>query len=202
MSERIKAQVEVVPVRFTSNKFSVSLKALTLVAHPNRRMVLVVWVAGPADAIKALSANMKSEDCGYTRLTIDGDQYAFDHDEYTVQRFKLPEHNYWQLIIRTTRKGFLLGGLKQAMRTDLLSSAFTTPILPEWIDWIVNQAVNQKLVESCNNVMGVEGFISKLDSHKLDKIVTQGIKTGALRIGNATNQHGGRLVTHATEAKR
>jgi len=167
-------------------KLSVSIDVLSL-SEEIHGSVGSAWIVGPAEAMKAASAALKAPKGD--RLVIRTNKETaiiFDAKPYVISRVQLPLYNLWQLVVRTQDPRFLTGELEVAMTEFLMSPEFTTPLLPEWIPYIIGRCRAAKLLYECRHFVGQSAFYCILKSEILDQFVSQGIRSGELVIPSSS----------------
>ena len=165
-----------------ANEYSGKLRVASLSCLPKTRTIAAAWVVGPAETIKALTANLRSKKWGLT-CRMEGYDYYADTGPKHVMRSRLPRFNTWQLFFRTMDEKFLVGGASENVDQYLMSNKFTTPMLPEWCEWVRSQCFTKGLIKPCEVVIGVPCYWSLLSQKDLDQIVSRGIQAGVLKVG-------------------
>src|SRR3954454_14504010 len=81
----------------------------------------------------------------------------------------------------TRMKGFMLVVSEESLWQELKENRFTTPLLREWMPYVEGQLRTQDLLEEALVFNVTCGVLSATTTH-LDKIVTDGLKSGEIRI--------------------
>jgi hypothetical protein len=78
--------------------------------------------------------------------------------------------------------GLLFDDSDAALWLALKSKRFTTPLLRGWLPHIKEQMIEKELIVPCSNTGGSKCRVLRGGTAQLDAIVSQGIKTGILKI--------------------
>lgn len=174
------SKIEPIDSYWINGDYAGRLKLATLICWPRTTAIAAAWVAGPAEAIKGLAAQISGGD-SITCRTL-GNEFWLGAKELTMHKGRLPKYNTWQMFLQTTDEKFLLAIDPEAVDRYLLSNRFTTPMLPEWTDWVSKECFADRQIVRCETIVGMVGYKSVLNSQKLDVIVSRGIKSGAIRV--------------------
>lgn len=154
--------------------------------------IVLVSVAGPQTAVKSLMAALNQN--GRLEVTVWGGEAGDGTPLPRYSRFtRMGSQGSYQ--IATHRLGFhavhatavlkhdaLLPALTpEAVWNALSSRRFTTPVLREWVPWLMQQ------MESDGQLVELPAFqcrpgLLRLDDAGLDELVTRGLKLGDLKI--------------------
>ena len=86
-------------------------------------------------------------------------------------------------IFVTRTPGFMKVVSEESLWQELNDVRFTTPLLREWLPYIEGQLRDHELLENAQ-VFNVSCGILNLNTDALDRIVSEGIKSGAIHIEN------------------
>jgi tape measure domain-containing protein len=184
--------------RFNSTRFTVRCDAIGL--HGERREILLLSLAGPESAVKAVAASLQSNNnrAEYSvRCTIgDSDLTRCNLGKgtagYKVHRNKLSCGNWWQILLLSTAAGFMPVLTEVTLWRELQSERFTTPLLREWMSWILQELKRRKLLFDLQGFGCQAGYLVA-ETGQLDELVSEGIKSGALKVNGKTAEDFERL---------
>lgn len=180
------------PVTFKAENFGTRLKANLAVVHHNS--LLAVSVAGPITTIKAIHAGLQSgkmqiafpdRSSGFFSDLFGGaaaSSWAVPHrDRFAIHQAHLGFDSYHLLAVSKWNRFLLHSDSDEALWSMLRSDEFTTPILRQWIPGLREMLENGDLLQkaesfgcSASVLLGSDGY--------LDKMVSEGLKTGRLRM--------------------
>jgi hypothetical protein len=170
-------------IRYATKDTQARIECDRLAYHEDGR-IMVLSCYGPQQTLRGLGAVLTcdvkmrlehyDEDDISRTLTRDGCGYrTYRH---------LLSQGLWQFLWVSKDPQLLVGG-KQALGLALQGDAFTTPLLPEWVPYIQRELEEQGLLLGLSGDRGGCGpAYLTADTKDLDAIVSEGIKTGALKI--------------------
>jgi|GEM_PF-6456683 len=166
-------------------------------AYDRNGSILVASVAGPQTAVKsfaaALNENVKlTVNCqGFAIVDADGEQQDINTSrEFTrvgggQGRYKCHMHRlgYNQVhCLAVVKDAWLMPCVTEdSLWQKLRSPRYTTPLLREWMPWLMQNLVDEGLLEKLPAFQCQPGMLTADDSH-LDALVTRGVGIGALKI--------------------
>ena len=109
--------------------------------------------------------------------------YSFDEAGYTVKIHRLPKYNLCHVVIVSKDPKLVVGEKVQAVGGYMLSNAIDTPIAAQWLPYLVGAIDTQGGIKplSC---FGMEAYAVKFESKHIDKLVSDGIKCGAIKLSD------------------
>ena len=86
--------------------------------------------------------------------------------------------------------GLMFGDLAAALEAHLFSSEINTPILLEWIPYLVEKLKADESVEILSSY-AIDAYLADFDSQDLDRLVTEGLSDQSLSIVPRSPCHAG-----------
>jgi hypothetical protein len=158
--------------------------------------IALVSVAGPQTAVKSFAAAL-NENCKL-RVNVDGMEITrsdgstksadrwqdFERvpgqGKYKVAMHRLP-FNSVQCTARLKDPRLLPCVNEEALWILLRSNRFTTPLLKPWVPWLMEAMLEEGTLERLPAFQCQPGLLA-IDDGGLDKLVTQGITKGRLKV--------------------
>jgi hypothetical protein len=172
-----------VSLRGTSTSLSLRCDAAAADAGGRDTHVLLLSAAGAETAVKALTAVLRSE----TRVEVNFDVpglHCYKPQRYPggyrVQRARL-DGDTWHVLCVAKVDGFLPVLSEEALWRELRSERFTTPLLRGWVPWLVARLRETGALVELRQA-GCNAGLLRLDTDGLDRLVSEGIQAGALRV--------------------
>lgn len=176
--------------RSCCSRFTVRCNAVGL--HENE--ILLLSIAGPETAVKALTAGLRSSDRDQKRIDytvhvgeVNRTHLAKSPDGYRVYRTKL-DYGLWHVLFLGKREGFMPAVTNEAVWQILQSNRFTTPLLKEWVPWLCKQMRQREVLVDLTQ-HGCQTGLLLVHNDVLDKLVTEGVTKGQLAIDGRTAGH-------------
>ena len=109
--------------------------------------------------------------------------YEFDEAGYTVKIHRLPKYNLCHVVIVSKDPKLVVGEKVQAVGGYMLSNAIDTPIAAQWLPYLVGAIDTLDGIKplAC---FGMEAYMVKFESKHIDKLVSDGIKCGAIKLSD------------------
>ncbi|HEY1859191.1 MAG TPA: hypothetical protein VGG61_02490 [Gemmataceae bacterium] len=154
-----------------------------LLAHHDDGRVMVLSCHGPQQSLRGLSAVLTSD----TKMRLewyDDDDCATEigKDGCGYRTFKHPLcQGLWQFLWVSKDTRLLVAG-KDALGQALLGDPFTTPVLPDWVPHLQAALEEDGLLTALSGE-GCESAYLTASCEELDQIVSDGIRSGKLKIG-------------------
>ncbi|MBY0513157.1 MAG: hypothetical protein K2P78_04505 [Gemmataceae bacterium] len=154
--------------------------------------VAVVSFVGPQTAVKSLAAALNqnspltmkvyggSTDQGRRISEYDTFTRLGNQGSYRCTMHRLP-YNTVHCTALTKAPGFLPCVTEEAVWHVLQSARYTTPVMREWIPWLMREMEEQDQIIRLPAFQCAPGMLS-IDSDSLDELVSRGLKSGALVI--------------------
>jgi hypothetical protein len=165
----------------------------------HEKVILLLSVAGPETAVKALTAGLRSsgrdqERFGYAVRVggLDEARLAKCADGYRVYRTKL-DYGQWHVLLVARRDGFLPVVTGETLWRHLHGDRFTTPLVREWVPWLSAEMTRRGIISPLTR-FGCEAGLVVADGDTLDELVSDGLRTGHLAV---PGDRPGRLVRAA-----
>lgn len=136
--------------------------------------------AMPVMAAKAAKAMLHSS----TNCIVRCDGYGHNEkvDEgYRVIVNRLPKFATCQVIAIAKKPELLLGDKAEAVWGYITSPAITTPVLPEWRDYIIGELTAHAKI-GVPNGFGYPVWLAAFTTEDIDRIVCEGLKKKRIRI--------------------
>jgi hypothetical protein len=151
------------------------------IAWDDSHRLMLLSCVGPGMQIKALRSGLSTE--FETPFSIDGcdraDLYA-DKDKYDCKAIRIaPDLLHAIFVFRTD--GLLLDNQDITLWADLKHERFRTPLLPTWMPHIRRQLELSGSLTECES-HGCMVWRLSTTTGELDRIVTEGVKGGQLKI--------------------
>jgi hypothetical protein len=150
--------------------------------------ILLLSVAGPETAVKALTAGLRSSGrdqgrFGYAvRVSgVDETHLTKCPDGYRAYRTKL-DYGLWHVVLLARRDGFLPVVSDEALWRHLHADRFTTPLVREWMPWLSRAMTDRGVIVPLTR-FGCEAGLVLADNDTLDELVGDGLRTNQLHIG-------------------
>jgi hypothetical protein len=144
-------------------------------------------VIGAESAVKAAHA-MLASDNGWATFQFDAEASGMyrwnDHTRapqgYTTYRARASLNN-WHFLFVAKTPGLLLSMDEASVWRELRSERYTTPILREWVMYLIRKLKDDHCLETLGGFGHNAGLLTA-DSDDLDKIVKNGLRHRKLRI--------------------
>jgi len=169
--------------RHRSTRFQVHCDAVGLYYDE----ILLLSVAGPETSVKALTAGLRSSRRDQYRIvysaqvgTVGGRNLNRCPDGYRIYRSSLG-YGLWHVLCLAKRPGFLPVVTAEAVWQLLHKEPFTTPLLREWMLWLLTAMKERGMITGLTQ-SGSEAGILALDNDTLDALVSEGLRDGHLKI--------------------
>lgn len=161
------------------------------------RTAYLLSVTGPESSVKALHAALHSEgEVGLSVKCGDNSHWNLSLHEggYRVRRHKiLPAYGLWQVLVMAKEPAFMPALSEESVWQYLKTDKFTTPILREWLPWLMGKMRAERLLQRADGFGCASGLLFVTDE-KLESLVTEGVKGGHLTI-RGLSTHDRRLLT-------
>src|SRR5579872_6247522 len=162
--------------------------------------MLLLSVIGAETGVKALTAGLRSSVSDQRRIEysvhvgpVNRTRLSKCANGYRVYRTKLA-YGLWHVLCLGQREGFLPAVTDESLWQLLLADRFTTPLLRDWIPWLREEMKRRgSLVEL--TTFGCQAGLLLADGEALDALVSDGIKSGCLRIAGRA-AHARQRVDH------
>ncbi len=165
--------------------------------------ILLLSVAGPETAVKALTAGLRSSGRDQDRFGyavrvggLDEARLAKCPDGYRVYRTRL-DYGLWHVLLLARCDGFLPVVTGETLWRHLHGVRFTTPLVREWIPWLSGEMTRRGIISPLTR-FGCEAGLVLADSDTLDELVSEGLRTGHLSV---PGDRPGRLIRAAELAQ-
>jgi len=99
---------------------------------------------------------------------------------YTIHKSKL-DYDQWHMLAIAKYPGLLPVVSDESLWQELRSERHTTPLLRSWVPWLKEQMLEESYLDKCECFQCEAGCVS-IDHGGLDDLVTEGIKSGNLRV--------------------
>jgi len=109
---------------------------------------------------------------------------------YRITRAKLGRFSAVHVVGIAKVPGLMFGNLAEALEAHLFSSEINTPILPEWIPYLVEKLKADESVETLDSYV-IDAYLADFDSQELDRLVTEGLNDQSLSIVPRSPCHAG-----------
>jgi hypothetical protein len=166
-------------------------------AHDRNHSVLVASVAGPQTAVKSFAAALNEN----VKLTINCDDFEIidsDGEQLAIRkavdfsrvgggqgRYKCHMHRlgYNQVhCLAVVKDPWLMPCVtEESLWQKLRSPLYTTPLLREWMPWLMQNLISDSLLVKLPAFQCNPGMLT-VDDTGLDALVSRGVGTGALKI--------------------
>ena len=152
-------------------------------------MISFVSTDSAAKAVIAmLQATKKSS--SFARSNVSGFQIPLSQAGYRITRAKLGRFSAVHVVAIAKVPGLMFGDLAEALEAHLFSSEINTPILPEWIPYLVEKLKADESVEILSSY-AIDAYLADFDSQELDRLVTEGLNDLSLSIVPRSPCHAG-----------
>lgn len=174
--------------RYNGTRIKLRCDAL---AYDASKAVMMVSASGSESSVKAFAAALRSD----RRLTVDVKWSDRDvsglyqnREGYKVYRNRLiPSLGIWQIVAVTKAPEFLPVVSEATVYELLRSDQFTTPIVREWMPYLMTKFRQHKYLRMHAGFGCSAGeFVGSTED--LDKIVSEGVAGGHLPIGGRTGR--------------
>ena len=173
--------------RCRSSRFQVRCDAIGLF----HEQMLLLSVVGPETSVKALTAGLRcsGRDQRWIDFTvrvgdINGTHLARCPEGYHIYRSKL-NYALWHVLCLAKKEGFLPVLTEDAVWQLLQKGTFTTPILREWMPWLIAEMQRREVILPLTQY-GCQAGVLLANDATLDKLVCEGIQGGHLGIKGHT----------------
>lgn len=163
--------------------------------------VLLLSVLGPETSVKAMTAGLRSSGRDQKRIDYSVQLGDFKQsqvfkcpDGYRVYRTKL-DYNLWHVLCLAKRDAFLPVVTEETIWQHLHGPRFTTPLLREWVPWLSLEMTKKGHIVNLEQV-GCQAGVIQLDTDTLDSLVTQGLRTNQIWIGDQHVRRSSRVGQH------
>jgi hypothetical protein len=117
-------------------------------------------------------------------------QVSLSQSGYRITRAKLGRFSAVHVVAIAKVPGLMFGDLAESLEAYLFSNEINTPILPEWIPYLVEKLKAQESVETLTSYE-IDAFVAEFDSQDLDRLVTEGLHDQSLSIVPRSPCHAG-----------
>jgi hypothetical protein len=147
--------------------------------------ITILSVAGPETAVKSLAATLYSD----ARVKFETDvpptfgRYSAPTrhpDGYKIHRHRM-DFNTWHILAVAKVEGLLPVLSEESLWQELRSDRYTTPLLRSWVPWLMEQLLESRALVQLEQV-GCNAGLLRASDDVLDKLVSQGLQQGTLRI--------------------
>jgi hypothetical protein len=173
-----------------------TLRCVQFAYDDQHSTVVLASVAGPQTAVKSFAAAL-NENCKL-RVNVDGLEVQLadgatepaqrwrDFERVPGQgKYKVVMHrlgfNYVQCTARLKDPRLLPAVTEESLWAQLRSSRFTTPLLREWVPWLMEAMLQEGSLERLPAFQCQPGLLN-LDDSGLDGLVSRGISEGRLSV--------------------
>jgi hypothetical protein len=173
-----------------------TLKCVQFAYDDKHSTIVLASVAGPQTAVKSFAAAL-NENCklkvnvdGFTVIQPDGSTLPAerwrDFERVPGQgKYKCTMHrlgyNYVQCTSQLMDPRLTPSLTDEVLWSQLRSARFTTPLLKEWVPWLMQALLSGGQLEKLHAFQCQPGLLT-LDDPGLDSLVTKGITEGYLHI--------------------
>jgi len=147
------------------------------------QQIRILSAVGPATAVKAVSALVQSKIPVSVYVEVPP---QFERRNFT---FAMPVNvwrqrlafDHWQILVMSADADLIPAYSQRGLWQRLNSSAFTTPLLRDWMPWLGKRLLEQGKLKrlSC---FRCDAAVLRADTGDIDKAVSYGIRTGALKL--------------------
>jgi hypothetical protein len=169
--------------RTTSSRFKLRSDAIGI----HEREILLLSVVGPETSVKAVTAGLRSSTRDQERIdytahvgNVNATNLTKSPDGYRLYRTKLA-YGLWQTLFLAKRLGFLSALSEESLWNFLKSDQFTTPLLKEWVPWLLSEMTKQGQIVPLVQA-GCQAGLVVADTAALDKLVTNGLRKKHLTV--------------------
>lgn len=169
--------------RSTCSRFKLRCDAVGL----HETEILLLSVIGPETGVKALTAGLRSSGRDQKRLVysvqvggVNQSDLAKCPEGYRIYRTKM-NYGLWHVLCLAKREGFMPAVTDETIWQQLQSNRFTTPLLREWVPWLLQEMKKRKVIVELTQ-SGCDAGLMLADNETLDDMVSQGVKQKHLGI--------------------
>src|ERR1043165_8480584 len=173
--------------RHRSSRFQLRCDAIGM--HDDQ--MLLLSVIGPETSVKALTAGLRSSGRDQRRIdytvhagNINRTHLARCPEGYRIYRTKF-DYGLWHVLCLGKREGFMPVMTEETIWQLLQKDQFTTPLLREWVPWLLQTMKKQGAVIPLTQY-GCQAGLLLADNETLDTLVCEGIQNGHLGINGQT----------------
>lgn len=149
--------------------------------------ILLLSVAGPETAVKALTAGLRSSGRDQDRFGyavhvggVDETRLTKCPDGYRVYRTKL-DYGLWHVLLLARRDGFLPVLTDETLWQLLRGDRFTTPLVREWMPWLAGEMARRGAIVPLTR-FGCEASLMLADDDTLDELVSESLRDKQLAV--------------------
>ena len=144
------------------------------------RELLFINCAMPMVAAKAAAAMIRGRNDSH--VTVHGFGFAGKVEEgYQVVIRRLPKFATCQLIVVARWPRLVFGDVNEAIWRYVTSQAITTPVLPEWREYVVDRLMTMAKVGRPNG-FGFPAWLAEFETKDVDSIVEYGLSKRKIRV--------------------
>ena len=143
-------------------------------------MIQMFSVVAPSSIVKAMAA-IVHRDKSSDRILLDGETAILSKSGFVVHKTKLQRFDAVHAVFVSKTKGIVYGAKELGVGNYLMSSEIDSPILPEWIPYIIKKLTELGKIKRLN-CHGISAYGCRFNSDAVDAIVSQGIKSSAITI--------------------
>ena len=149
--------------------------------------ILALGVIGPLMSCRALMATMQTPGIRARLDFLLPEANIFDRGckqeacGYDVYRVNLA-YGQWNYLFVSKRDGLVRNLNDEALWQELKKPDYTTPVLRKWIPYLKGQLEACGMVKYPRRQSGCKIAIVKRSPERLDEVVSNGLKTGAIEI--------------------
>lgn len=144
--------------------------------------VAIAWVVASVQSIRAFSAALQSNN-SRARVEYQRNMLSRDPDGYRAYYHPLMMRTYESVVV-SKRRGLLPTVSDNGLWLELKSERYTTPLLRDWVPFIRERLVKEKLLESlrCDGEWPTKPGLLTATTEDLDDIVKSGLACGHIKI--------------------
>ncbi len=154
-------------------------------------LAMISFVATDSAAksvIAMLQAGKKSS--SFTSSNSSRYQISLSPAGYRITKAKLGRFSAVHVVAIAKVPGLMFGDLAESLEAYLFSNEINTPILPDWIPYLVEKLKAQESVETLTSYE-IDAYLAEFDSQDLDRLVTEGLSDQSLSIVPRSPCHAG-----------
>jgi hypothetical protein len=137
-------------------------------------------IVAPSSIVKAMAAIVHREKSS-DRISLDSETAVLSKSGFVVHKSKLPRFDAVHAVFVSKTKGIVYGNKELGVGNYLMSSEINSPILPEWIPYIIKKLTELGKIKRLN-CHGITAYSCRFNSGTVDGIVSQGIMSSAISI--------------------
>ena len=156
--------------------------------------VYLLSVAGPSSAVKAVAAGLNSDaKATYKPEDMDGlyswrDVRRPKETKFRIYRTKLGECNVWHMLAIADTVGLIPNFNEEAFWRYLTSEEITTPILREWVPYLLHRMSRHLILLDS---FGCDAVIVPPCQNVIDQYVSEGVVNGDISLPGWRNAMAG-----------